>query len=285
MKVSYEYIKPDPGSSFKVISWKSENDEFFWHQHPEHEIILIVSGQGNRQIGNNKETYSAGQVYFLGPNLPHTGFGHGQNSEHEEIIIQLSKEFLGQGFLAAPELVEIRALFTKSAFGLLFSKESSAKMAPIIKKLPNLRPFDRLLQLLQLFKIMAFNSTYRVLNTPDNEFLLSKPMEAKLHKIFTYVEKNYHKEIAVKELSGEVGLTVPSFCRYFKKVTRLTFTDFLNDYRINQVCKFLLMGKSVSEACYASGYNNISYFNKTFKKLRGKSPREWIKEVEPKDQL
>ena len=74
------------------------------------------------------------------------------------------------------------------------------------------------------------------------------------------------------KIAGECHLTTAAFCRYFKKSTHYTFTDFLNHFRINQSKKLLLQDKTVTEACYESGFGNISYFNKTFKKVTGENP-------------
>ncbi len=101
MKVEFEIIAPDRGSSFKLINWRSENDKFFWHQHPEYEIIYVKKGSGKLHIGNHLGEYQEGEVMFLGPNLPHTGLGYGVIGEHEEIIVQLKDIFLGNDFMSA----------------------------------------------------------------------------------------------------------------------------------------------------------------------------------------
>jgi len=90
-----------------------------------------------------------------------------------------------------------------------------------------------------------------------------------LHQVYHFIETNYHQHIDVNVVAKKVHLTTAAFCRYFKKSTHLTFTDFLNQYRINQAKKLLMQDESVSEACYESGFENLSHFNKTFKKFTG----------------
>src|SRR6218665_805361 len=99
MKVEYEKISPDTGSSFRLIHWKSENDRFFWHYHPEYEIVFVRKGSGKLHIGQHLTNYEEGELVFIGPNLPHTGFGYGVIGEHEEIVVQLREDFLGESFL------------------------------------------------------------------------------------------------------------------------------------------------------------------------------------------
>ena len=98
-----------------------------------------------------------------------------------------------------------------------------------------------------------------------------------MHKIYHFIEVNYQKDIDVNKVAELTHLTTAAFCRYFKKTTHLTFTDFLNQYRINQAKKLLLNNKNVTEACYESGFENLSHFNKTFKKVAGENPSHFKK--------
>jgi len=101
----------------------------------------------------------------------------------------------------------------------------------------------------------------------------------RLQTIFTYIEKNFKKEIAINEVAELVNLTLPSFCNFFKKATKITFTDFINQYRIDKACSLIAQGKTISEACYGTGYNSLSYFSRTFKKCIGKTPTEFRSEL------
>jgi AraC-like DNA-binding protein len=101
--------------------------------------------------------------------------------------------------------------------------------------------------------------------------------QQRMHKIYHYIETNYQTSIDVNMVAALTNLTTAAFCRYFKKSTHLTFTDFLNQYRINQAKKLLLHDKNVTEACYESGFENLSHFNKTFKKVAGENPSQFKK--------
>ncbi|HYK45064.1 MAG TPA: AraC family transcriptional regulator, partial [Parafilimonas sp.] len=96
--------------------------------------------------------------------------------------------------------------------------------------------------------------------------------QQRIQQVYHFIETNYHEQIDVNEVARLCHLTTAAFCRYFKKSTHYTFTDFLNHFRINQSKKILMQNKSVTEACYESGFENISYFNKTFKKFAGENP-------------
>lgn len=279
MKVTFENIAPDIGSSFRMIHWLSENDKFFWHQHPEYEIIFIKKGSGSIRVGDFQGRYEEGQLLFLGPNLPHTGLGYGVIGEHEEIIIQLREDFLGKTIWDAPEMQQIHRLFERSKRGIVFNGSKKEKVGELLEKMLEKEPFRRLLILLDVLQKMAEIQEFELMNASSTLADVTHLDEQRMLAIYKFVEENYKKTIAMKDIAEVANLTIPSFCRYFKKKTRQTFIDFLNEYRVNQACKSLQTSKGVTEICFDSGFNNVSHFNKTFKKVTGKSPKEYRFEI------
>ncbi|WP_337042926.1 AraC family transcriptional regulator [Emticicia sp. 17c] len=275
MKVEYEKISPDSGSSFRLIHWKSENDRFFWHYHPEYEIVFVRKGSGKLHIGEHLTTYEEGELVFIGPNLPHTGFGYGVIGEHEEIVVQLKEDFLGEDFLLTPEMAAVRQLFEKARQGLSFQGKAKRLVASKLQRMLQLNYFERLVELLKIFEILATTNEYVTLNSPETLFDFSHKDENRINKVYEYVEQHYRQPIDIQAVADLINLTIPSFCRYFKKITHLTYTDFVNEFRVNQACRLLLENHSIADICYEVGFNNISHFNKTFKQLKGKSPREY----------
>jgi AraC-like DNA-binding protein len=282
MKAEYEKIAPDLGSSFKLIQWKSKNDRFFWHSHPEHEIIYVKKGSGKLHIGNHLGEYKEGEILVLGANLPHSGLGYGLLDEHEEVIVQLKEDFLGNGFLDVPELNPVKRLFSRASLGIAFSGKIAAEVAPKIEDLNQQTGLERLINLLDILKILSHAPDYKILNNRNVKYDFRIKDERRIKKIYTFVEENYSRQIDIKEMAEISNLTVPSFCRYFKKMTHYTFTDFLNDFRINNACKELESDKNISEICFDSGFNNISHFNKTFKQIKQKSPKAYRQELRTK---
>ncbi len=282
MKAEFEKIAPDLGSSFKLIQWKSKNDRFFWHSHPEHEIIYVKKGSGKLHIGKHLGEYHEGEILVLGANLPHSGLGYGLLEEHEEVIVQLKENFLGHEFLDVPELNPVKRLFSRASLGIAFAGETALKVAPKIEELSLQTGLERLISLLDILKILSSSPDYKVLNNRVVKYDLKIEDERRIKKIYAFVEENYARNIDIKEMAELSNLTVPSFCRYFKKMTHLTFTDFLNDFRVNNACKELDSDKNISEICFDSGFNNISHFNKTFKQIKQKSPKAYRQELRTK---
>ena len=279
MKVEYEKISPDSGSSFRLIHWKSENDRYFWHYHPEFEIVFVRKGSGKLHIGEHLKNYEEGELVFIGPNLPHTGFGYGVIGEHEEIVVQIRRDFLGEDFFQKPELQAITGLFERAKRGLSFVGKERKLVGQKLLKMLKMNHFERLIELLNILQYLANATEYKILNTGDRNFDFSHKDEDRINQVYEFVEKNYKNEINMQEVADLTNLTIPSFCRYFKKITHITYTDFVNEYRINQACRLLHRNISITDACYGAGFNNISHFSKIFKQIKGKSPREYRLEL------
>lgn len=256
-----------------MIHWKSENDKFFWHQHPEYEIIYIKKGNGQMRVGDFQGRYEEGHLFFLGPNIPHTGLGYGVVGEHEEIILQLREDFLGQSLWQAPEMAIIQRLFEKSHQGISFTGAIRTEVGMQLEALLEAPPFERLMGLIQILYRLANVTTYDLLGASGD--VVSHQDEHRMQAIYHYIARHYAEPLNMEELAEVAHLTIPSFCRYFKRKTRQTCTDFVNEYRVNQACKRLVAETGISQVAFEVGFNNLSHFNKIFRRVTGVSPKEY----------
>ncbi|MGA0556596.1 AraC family transcriptional regulator [Larkinella sp. VNQ87] len=280
MKPQFEKIDPEFGSSFRLMHHTEPNSCWvYWHYHPEHEIVYVPRGRGKRHIGHHVSTYEDGELVFLGPNLPHLNFSHGIVGEFEEIVVQLREDFLGKVFLQKPELAAIRRLFTRAHGGLSFYGETKRRVGPQVAALVSLPPFERMLNLLAIFQQLAVSTEYQVLNTQEIGLDLNGREQERINRIYRFVEGHFAQPIAIGQVASLANLTVPAFCRYFKKMTQMTFTDFVNEFRITQARKLLTGDRSIGEVCFESGFNNLSHFNKVFKQRTGQTPGEYRLEL------
>ncbi|WP_435355210.1 AraC family transcriptional regulator [Emticicia sp. SJ17W-69] len=277
MKTAFEQIQNDEGSSFRLLNQKVNANDFPWsyHYHPEYELVLVFDGRGRRHVGNHLSYYDNGDLVLIGSNLPHAGFGYDSIGEHEEIVIQFKDDFLGANFFDKPEMLAIKKLFERSQQGIVFQGATRQLITNRIKKLLNLSHFERLLELLMIFQILANSEEYALLNNQDTRYDFNQKDQVRLKRIYEYVEKNYQIPIDIKAAADIANLTVPSFCNYFKKTVNQTFTDFMNEYRINQACKLLATEKSITDICFECGFANASYFSKVFKAIKGKTPLQF----------
>jgi AraC-like DNA-binding protein len=129
-----------------------------------------------------------------------------------------------------------------------------------------------LINLLEVFQILATSKEVTALNDRDTSIKLFLDDKIRMGAVYKYIHANYNYRPDVNAVAASVHLSTAAFCRYFKKQTKMTFTDFVNQYRITQAKTLLLKELSVSEACYEVGFESLSYFNKLFKKLMGENP-------------
>jgi AraC-like DNA-binding protein len=270
-KLRFEEVKPDAGSSFRILN-PQLSDTFLWHLHPEYEIVYAEAANGPRHVGSHVSRYEGSDLVFIGPNIPHLNFDYGVNSGCEQVVVQMPKDFLGQPFFNNPELGAIRQLFANAAYGLAFDGETKASAAAMLKNLKHQTGFSQLLSLLQIFQLLAASTEVNILNNAPAANKAFEKQRTRMDVIYYYVEQHYTGKTDINQLAEKVNLSVAAFCRFFKNQTGETFSDFVNRYRVNEAKNLLLQDKSVTEACYATGFEQLSYFNRIFKKLTGENP-------------
>ena len=282
MKPEFEKITPKFGSSVFVEQHLDKKDQGvpFWHFHPELELVYIDNARGKRHIGNHLSYFNNSQLILIGANLPHSGFADGFNSEGRETIVQFREDFLGSSFVDVPESAAIKFLFKKAKSGILFGRETKDKIGPKIEKLIDLQGFERVLALLEILNDLGSSNDYTLLNVIGYSFEVSSADNQKTTEVYDYVRKNFKEQIYLDQVASLVSMTVPAFCRYFKKNTGKTFTQFINEYRLVHATKLLSESTiNITDVCHESGFNNFSHFNKLFKNYTGKSPLKYRKEV------
>jgi AraC-like DNA-binding protein len=277
LKVKLEAIQPDADSSFKILLTPRLNELFYWHFHPEYEIVYVEASNGIRHIGDHISRYAGSDLALIGPNIPHLNFDYGLKEIAETVVVQMKAHFLGVSFFSLPEIASINDLFERAKSGLAFYGHTKIAAGAKLKTLTSLGHFDQLICLLQVFQLLASSGEYIELNARPISTASVLKEQQRLHNIYHYIETSYTNAIDVNTVAALVNLSTPAFCRYFKKSTRFTFTDFVNQYRINQSKKLLLQHMSVTDACYESGFENLSHFNKTFKKFAGENPTAFKK--------
>lgn len=275
--IPLERISPDIESSFKILYHHVMPEVFLWnyHYHPEFELVFVFDGIGRRHVGNHVSYYEHGDLVLIGSNLPHSGFGYGALGKHEELVIQFKRELI-------PEIAEfetVNQLLKKAQYGVSFSESVKIRLEEDIRKIKSLDPFERYICLLHILKKLAIESDYQILNSTQYQISDFSKDQNRVLKIFEFVEKNFANDINTQQVAELSNLTLPAFCKYFKKNLGVSFTDFLNEYRINQACIFLTKGQSVSNVAFLCGFNSLSYFSRTFKYFKKISPREFQNKV------
>ena len=241
-----------------------------WHYHPEYELTYIVSGSGYRIVGNSHEHFASGDLVLLGSNLPHTWWGKNEDgSRSEAIVIQFSNEFI-EPFLRLNEGHAIKALLESAAKGLRF--ESDAALVDKLVSLGQTKEMDSILSLLSILQNLTEKSGSNL--CPDAYHnVISKKFETRINKVCTYIQNHYSERISLQQVSELVFMTESNFCKFFKKATSTTFSDYVNDLRINEACHLLIYTEdNISKIAQDCGFESLSYFNRVFLKKKRIKP-------------
>lgn len=272
MELTLEAIKPNENSSFKLMVNPRLSDFFFWHFHPEFELIYIDGATGTRHVGDHISTYEHSDLVLIGSNIPHLNFDYNVKTDYQKMVIHFREDFLQNIGIGTPELLIIRKLFANSAKGIAFGNKTKNLLSNRIKAIHTLDGFDRFVELLSILNLLANANDVEFLHENDFANRFSKKEHDRLNRIYAFVEQAYERPITLEEVAEMSNYSKAAFCRFFKKMTKLTFTEFLNNYRISQAKRYLIAGKNVTETAGLCGYESLSYFNRIFKRVTSENP-------------
>lgn len=283
VKPALEKVSSEFGSSFSVKHYQQAPSPHskapFWHFHPEIEMVYVKGGKGKRHIGNHLSYYHGGDLVLIGSMLPHTGFTDRLTRNESETIIQFNNDCFGSGFFQIEEMRNIQQLLHRAKSGLAFYGEAKTQIGARMEKMAALDNFGKLIELLGILRDMARTEEYEILNADGYTFEVESKDNDRINVIFDHVKANFQDHISLDEIAEISNMTVPSFCRYFKRLSGKTFTQFVNEIRIVHACKLLTEQQlSISNVALECGFNNFSYFNRIFKEVAGKSPSEYRKQ-------
>jgi len=264
---------------FTIFSRVKQDFDFPLHFHEEFELNLILNAPGAKRIvGDNIEEITDMELVLVGPNLSHVWTTHNCKSEEiTEVTIQWHKDLFDDKMLRRNQLSFIRKMFERSVRGILFPRETIEKVYKRILDINQLQGFDSVLELMSILHDLSSSKSLRVLSdaTFNNDQVLNYNSR-RIDKAFEFMNANFNKPITLKDLSKLVSMTEVSFSRFIKKRTGNTFIDSLNEIRLGHATRMLIeTTHSVSEISYKCGFNNISNFNRLFKKKKHCTPKEF----------
>ncbi|WP_273568393.1 helix-turn-helix domain-containing protein [Maribacter halichondriae] len=279
MKIELESISPQSKSPFRLLHDPKLNHLFYWHFHPEFELVYIEGASGTRHVGDHISQYAESDLVLIGSNIPHLNFDHGVTTTYRKEVLHIKPSYKENFISQFPELQSLDRLIELSKYGIAFSGSTKKEIGILMKELHELPPFEFFIQAMNVLKRLAHSKEFQLLHTKPYINRYSKKEQERIREIYSFVDERYQNKITVEEVAQICSLTKPAFCRYFKKSTGNTFIGFLNQYRISQAKRLLLMGRNISETCYECGFESLSYFNRTFKKVTGENPSDFKKRL------
>ncbi len=256
------------------------------HYHPEWQLTAIDKGKGMLFLGNSFTRFEEGSVFLVGSNVPHLlkndreYFESGSPGVRATSIFFHRRSF-GEGFFDLPEMQEIDNLLKDAERGLWFSGEESKVLQTRIESCLDLKGIDLFQKFLSILSVLCKSKHYQFLNEHSFQAIKAEKDGQRLDRVFQYSFQHYSRNIELSEVAAIANFSVSQFCRYFKLHTRKTYFEYLTELRIEAACKLLTdPNQSIAQICYAVGFNNLSHFNRKFKKLKGITPSQFRKTFE-----
>jgi len=270
-----EITPVQPDDFFIIMNHIDALFDYPIHYHPEYELNLVMKSTGKRIVGDSINEYSGIDLVFIGPNTYHKWSGDGSEGSHV-ITIQFPEDLFDQSFLDRKLMNPIKELLKKSYRGIEFSEETKVEMKERILALCNMHGFDSVLSFLSILYDLAISRNQRLLASSTFKSEFEIPKSQRIKKVVQHLQEHYDQEIMLSEVATMVNMSDSAFSHFFKRRTQRSFSDYLIDIRIGHACRKLLeTNHNISNICYNCGFNNLSNFNRLFKKKKGCTPSEF----------
>ena len=276
MRTLIQKIHVEEQYSFACRRYRTPDFETSWHKHEECELILITEGNGTAMIGDFVGEYKTGDIYFIGSDIPHSFRKRHHKMIGDAVVAHFKKDVFGESFFLLPEIKNMHHFLHKSDAIQLLNKLKKEVSALLIT-METARGLERINLLLQSLQKMSTSASHSKLtqdfSSPDNN------INPAIEKIIEYSFKHYLEPITLEQVAAIAEMSIPTFCRFFKKNIKKTYFNFLQDLRISHACKLLTnTNKPVMDCCYESGYNSWAHFSKQFKQIKQLTPSMYRRE-------
>lgn len=283
MKGIYQHQGSASDLSFSIKEYHQRHFTSPYHFHDCYEMILIARSHGKLYAGTKVLNFEDGDIYMFGPRFAHCFYNDPSFAESGElahaIVIFLQEDFLGSEFFSKPELAKVKELLQQSKNGIRLTQPTN-QLRSFFKELPQKNGMAALLQVLTLMHQLSIlpKKQLQTIDTDTSRTRIATEDADKLDAVFKYVMENFKEGVSSKEAATLAHLNEAAFCRYFKKRTEKTFSQFVNYVRVTHATQLLMKRNwSISNICFECGYSNISYFNREFKTLMGMTPMTYRK--------
>jgi len=251
------------------------------HYHDECQLTYVLNSEGMLFVGNRLVRFAKEELYLIGKNLPHVFkndelYSKGKvNCKARAISVFFSSDIFKNMFGDLSEFNHLNKLLEDSSMGIRLIGKEAKRFESSMKSLLRLNGFARVMCLLDILNRIYLDQTTEHIS-PRIHFPLDQDDRFKLNKVFDYTILHHQDKITLKDIASLVNMAPTAFCRYFKLRTHKTYSQFLIEVRISKATKMMNeKSLNVSEACYSSGYNNISNFHRHFKRLTGMTPSKF----------
>jgi len=257
------------------------------HHHPELQLVYIMEGSGDLFAGDRIIHFEGGDLFLIGSNQNHLFksdqeyYDEESNKHSKSISVFFNRKSLREGFFELVETNTIKNLIERSGRSIRFSGTVAHAIGPQMLRLINRNDFNRFLEILSILHRLGETADYEYLASVSWDNPPTYKESQKINAIINFILNNYKRDIQLDEVAQVANYSKATFCRFFRQRTRKTFTRFLNEVMVANARRLLIKTDlNVSQICYESGFNNVSNFNRQFKRITGLTPKAYLKKYE-----
>lgn len=250
------------------------------HLHPEYELNFIENAKGaQRIIGDSFEVIDDLELCLVGnEKLEHAWMnGDCKSIDIHEITIHFHKDIFLESFLNKRQFHSIAIMLENAKKGIVFSRETIIKVKDGLNSLCGKESgFYAVMEFLSILYELSVDENSRILCSSTFVDQDESSESRRIQKVINYLHQNYQKEIRLIDVANHVNMSEVSFSRFMKKRTGKNYIEYLNDLRLGIASRYLVdTSKTIAEISYECGFNNLSNFNRIFKKRKGSTPKEF----------
>ena len=284
MKELLEQIKLNPEESYYIGIFQDHIDQSRWHYHQEFELSFITEGSGKRIVGDSVEEFHPGDLIFIGPRIPHVWFSEQPKLDQhsgrtlESVYLLFNQDILPEELTSLPEFHYVNRALHLSERGMRITGDTLNQVSRIMLQLPYIYGIRRLMLFYEIMDLIGRSESFRFLASESYVRSKFETASNRVKGIHEFLMLNYREEINLEDIAEIVHMAPASACRFFKSNTGLTIFEYLNKIKIDYACKLLLnTDLNVVDISYDCGFNNLSHFNKQFRKFIGTTPTQFRK--------
>ncbi len=262
-------------SGLRFKSFRKACVDFHWHFHPEIELIYVKTGGGVRYVGRSMEPFASGDLCLIGANVPHAFGSHPAERRGAEWTVgHFLPEVWGGAFWQLPEMKRISAMLVRARRGIRFDAVEVSDAVALFERMESESGAPRLSGWLEILERLAHSRGRKDLNPAA---FTESAVDSRLQRVLAWIEENAADPAMTQaRAAGEVRMSPQAFCRFFREGTGRPFHRYASEVRVARACGALLHGDAgISEIAFHAGFNNLANFNRRFREITGRTPREY----------
>ncbi len=283
MKLYRQITALQPKDFFRICHYPKATFDYTVHSHSAYEINLVMNAAGNRLVGSELDKYEKIDLTLLGPNIIHC-WDNVDAGKHDypvaSIIIIQFEENLFDYLFTKEAFLSIKTMLQYAKRGIEFTGVTRRKAMNQLKTMLKLEPFEASISFLKLLQLLAISDEKRLIVSSGYTTKIIPSESTRIDEVYTFIQNNFHKPIKAEEAAKLANMSPSTFSHYFKKSNNKSFTRFVAEVRISNVCQLLTTTQlDISEIAFQSGYSNMSNFNRLFKKYKGCTPIQFRNKI------